>query len=95
MRGLPEHNFPMFMAAADELTDAGHEVYNPAALDDNTFTPESNGAALAVELAWICLEAEMVVVLPGWHRSLGATAETAAAAAVGIPVSTLSEFLNG
>lgn len=34
MRGIPEFNFPAFHAAADTLTGQGHEVFNPAAKDN-------------------------------------------------------------
>jgi hypothetical protein len=34
MRGIPEFNFPMFMAAAKQLREEGHEVFNPAEKDN-------------------------------------------------------------
>jgi hypothetical protein len=34
MRGIPEFNFPAFMAKAAELREAGHEVFNPAERDN-------------------------------------------------------------
>lgn len=34
MRGIPEFNFPAFYAAADMLKAQGHEVFNPAAKDN-------------------------------------------------------------
>lgn len=34
MRGIPEFNFPAFMAAADQLRFDGHEVFNPAEKDN-------------------------------------------------------------
>jgi hypothetical protein len=42
--------------------------------------------ALAVDLEWICRHADMIVMLPGWEKSSGATAEHAAAKALGITV---------
>lgn len=33
MRGIPEFNFPAFMAAAAKLRAEGHEVFNPAEKD--------------------------------------------------------------
>ena len=33
MRGIPEFNFPAFMAAAHELRLKGHSVFNPAERD--------------------------------------------------------------
>jgi hypothetical protein len=34
MRGIPEFNFPAFNAAAAQLRDEGHEVFNPAEKDN-------------------------------------------------------------
>lgn len=35
MRGLPEFNFPAFFAAAAKLRALGHEVFNPAEMDNS------------------------------------------------------------
>ena len=50
---------------------------------------------LADDLAWICTEADVVCVLPRWHRSSGARAEAAAARALDIPVITVAGLLSG
>jgi len=42
--------------------------------------------ALGVDLAWICAEADAIAMLPGWQFSKGATAEHAAAVALGLKV---------
>lgn len=42
--------------------------------------------ALGVDLGWICAEADAVAMLPGWEASKGATAERAAAVALGLEV---------
>lgn len=42
--------------------------------------------ALGVDLAWICQHADAVALLPGWSSSKGATAERAAALALGLEV---------
>jgi hypothetical protein len=47
---------------------------------------------LAEDIAWICKEADEIAFLPGWQRSLGATAERAVAIALGL---TIMEIGNG
>ena len=42
--------------------------------------------ALGVDLAWICTHADGIALLPGWRNSKGATAEHAAAVALGLEV---------
>ena len=43
MRGIPEFNFPAFYAAAAKLEAEGHEVFNPAARDN-----EKHGTDISV-----------------------------------------------
>lgn len=87
MTGLPELNYPAFMAGAKWLRAIGHEVYNPAEWESR----HNNGTfnlqiAFADYCTYICREADAVVVLPGWKNSPGARAEVAVALAVGKPV---------
>ena len=42
--------------------------------------------ALGADLAWICLHADGIALLPGWRNSKGATAEHATAVALGLEV---------
>lgn len=88
MRGYPEHNYPAFFEAAEQVRAAGHVAYNPAEHDAGTLRPN-----LTSDLTWIGLVADGVVLLPGWEASLGATAEAALARAIGIPVWELENFL--
>ena len=37
MRGIPQFNFPAFHAAAAKLKAQGHEVFNPAARDEDMY----------------------------------------------------------
>lgn len=110
MRGIPEFNFPAFMAAAQKLEARGHIVFNPAAKDnekhgvdiskgnltgDEAFATAQYGFsirdALGADLAWICAEADAVVLLPGWQNSKGAQAEAATGYALGLSVMDLDE----
>lgn len=103
MRGIAEFNFPAFADAARRLRTLGHEAFSPAERDlAEGFDPEgltgfedlsglgfSLREALAADCAYICGEADGVLVLPGWQKSRGATAEVALARALGLPVVTL------
>lgn len=109
MRGCPDFNFPAFMAAAERLKEMGHVPINPAQRDiDRGFDPaglsgfEDLGQlgfnlrhALAIDAVLVCEEADAVLVLDGWERSKGATAEVALARACGIPVLRFGWALPG
>lgn len=100
MRGVPAFNFPRFNRATDLLRQLGHEVFNPAERDlaigfdptdmDGFEDLAAHGFslrdALGSDTAWICREADAVVVLDGWEGSSGARAEVALARALGLPV---------
>lgn len=102
MRGYPEFNVPAFITAAKILRTAGHEVWSPIEHDmrngidftgsdgDLEAFSQATGfnlrTALAADLNWICLEADAMARLPGWEKSLGATAEVATAQALGLHI---------
>ena len=94
MSEIPGLNFPAFHAAAADLRAAGHEVFNPAETDFGKPSEDvTYREALAVDLGWICSQADAVALLPGWRHSRGVRAEHAAALAIGMTIDDVENFL--
>lgn len=84
MTGLPEWNFPAFMAAAATLRAEGYEVRNPAEhFEGRTDLPRAE--YMREDIAAV-MASDQVCVLPGWERSKGARLEVAIAEELGLPV---------
>lgn len=92
MSGLPEHNFPAFHAAAEELAAAGF----PVVLDPARYAPEPSftWADYMRRALPDVLRAELVAVLPGWYRSRGACLEIFLARTLGVPCRHIDEVLD-
>lgn len=100
MSGVPYLNFPAFARAREKLRAEGHEVFCPAEHAMKTGLTISAAAnesqafrrmVLAIDLAWICSEAEAVALLPGWMDSKGACAERATGIALGLKIMELDD----
>ncbi len=86
MRGLPEHNFPAFYAAADRFRRAGWVVRNPAEIGLEAFgnDPAAGGPAyMRADLRAIC-DVDAMALLPGWERSTGARCEVVVGITLGL-----------
>lgn len=93
MRGYPRWNFDAFYAAARDLRERGWEIVSPAEHDvAQGFDPSSDsldGFDLRAAFLWDVqqvIAADAVIVLPGWERSTGATAEVAVARVFSTPI---------
>ena len=100
-------NEPLFDFVTKQLRAQGCTVMNPAELTRELIGPISKLVAmdkaerkktrkglLVKELAWIINNADRVVLLPGWEKSPGATAERATALAMDIPVHELPDSVS-
>jgi Domain of unknown function (DUF4406) len=100
MAGYKDFNFPAFHKAAAELRAMGNDVFSPAEKDieqhGDVFQGEGDAKllqettkfslreALALDLNYICREADGIALMLGWERSKGANAENATALALGL-----------
>lgn len=87
MRGLPEHNFPAFNAAAARLRELGCVVENPVEIGEQAFgngNPDvAGGEYLRADISRL-VGCSAIALLPGWERSTGARAEVALAISLGL-----------
>lgn len=87
MKGYPQSNYPLFNAVAAELRAVGHQVMNPAEFPhdgpQDTFPLRK---AFAAYCKFICEDADTIVLLPGWEKSLGVSAELALAKNCGLAI---------
>ena len=83
MTGLPDLNFPAFNAAAAGLRSVGHEVVNPAELNQK---PDASWHDCMRTDLKALLDCDTLALLPGWEGSSGAHLEIHLAHRVGISI---------
>jgi len=84
MTGLPDYNFPAFNTLAAKLRAEGYTVLNPAESDGGTtYKPRPFYMRRAIEML---MQADAVVLLPGWLNSKGALLEVEIAQELDLPL---------
>jgi len=92
MSGIKGFNFDAFFEAAERLRAKGHDVVNPAELDDgNTSMPWNH--YLRRDLL-LMLDCEAVALLPGWEGSMGARLERYVARRLWMPCKPLEDWCS-
>lgn len=94
MTGIPYFNFPAFFKYEGELVAKGYRVFNPARNDLEEYGPYflhdpsifNLRKTLKQDLTWICEEAEVIALIPGWENSKGVKAELSLAEALGLEI---------
>jgi hypothetical protein len=77
MTGLPNYNHELFNRVAQEFRQVGFSVCSPAEFFDGDITKERK--EYMREAVKYMLEADTIVLLPGWQESKGARLEAAIA----------------
>lgn len=80
MTGIEDYNYPLFDHVSGRLRGCGHRVYNPtehplAEEFKKTASRIYTRAIFASYCTFICLEADTIVLLPGWSMSVGSQVE--------------------
>jgi hypothetical protein len=91
MTGLPDFNYPAFIATAQRMRRAGFYVVTPA---ENGLPASAPWAAHMRRDLHAMMDCQGVAVLPGWEASRGAQLEVTVAKALGMPVRTVGEWLG-
>lgn len=80
----------VFSPAESDNERHGKDISKGNATGDEAIAAKEHGfnlrEALAIDLEYICKEADGIAMLPGWEKSKGANAEYATALALGLQV---------
>jgi len=91
MTGLPQFNYPAFVATAQQMRRAGFTVVSPT---DNGLPASAPWDRHMRRDLRLMLDCQGVALLPGWEASKGAQLEHHVATALGMPVRTVGEWLG-
>jgi|SRR5579875_3669374 len=83
MSGLPNFNYNTFHAVAAELRNAGYKVVSPA---ENVDDPSADWSDFMRRDIALMLQTDIIVALPGWEKSRGASIEIALGVKLGMNV---------
>lgn len=93
MRNKPDLNIGLFDLVALELREGGHTVFSPAETFDRDYTKDF--ATYMREDYKAILEADRIVMLPGWQDSEGARLEYQVAKSLGLEISYYGNAYRG
>ena len=83
MTGMPDLNFPAFLAATKKLRSMGYQVINPVEINDDPNAKWEDCLKKDIEELMKC---NAIVLLDGWHQSKGAQLEMHLAHRVGMEI---------
>lgn len=90
---LRAEGWTVFNPAEKDNERHGTDISKGNTTGDEAIAAKDHGfnlrEALALDLDFICRQADAIALLPGWERSKGATAEHATAVALGLEVIVL------
>ncbi len=90
--GMPDLNRVLFSNATDKLRNMGLEVVNPHELCTGIPAEEWTKCMQLCIIALVTCS--VMILLPGWQESRGATLEFTIAQALGLRIFTLEDFLT-